>query len=72
MHLCMIRFEEQLDMETIELDKELDMMDKILGMKTTSECAREEREAGARQILKKTGSVAKPGPRPGIPSQGPT
>ena len=25
MHLCMIRFEEQLDMEAMELDEELDM-----------------------------------------------
>ena len=67
MHLCMIRFEAQLDMETMKMDKELDMEamelnkeldmedkeldmeDKILSMKTTSECAREEREAGARQ-----------------------
>ena len=70
MHLCMIRFEEQLDMEALELDeeldmeamklnkgldmedKQLDMKAKLLGMKTTSECAREEREAGARQSLK--------------------
>ena len=34
-------------------DKELDMEDKLLSMKTTSECAREEREAGAQRILKK-------------------
>ena len=71
MPLCTIRFEEQLDMEAMELDealdmeamelnkeldmedKQLDMKDKLLGMKTTSECAREEREAGAQQILKK-------------------
>ena len=64
----MIRFEEQLDMEAMELDmeamdlnKELDMKDKLLGMKTTSEWAREEREAGAQQILKKTGFFAAPG-----------
>ena len=79
MHLCMIRFEEQLDMEAMELDeeldmeamklnkeldmedKQLDMKEKLLGMKTTSECAREEREAGAQQILKKTGVSAEPG-----------
>ena len=32
MHLCMIRFEEQLDMEAMELNKELDMEDKELDM----------------------------------------
>ena len=72
MHLCMIRFEGQLDMEAMKMDKELameamelnkeldmedkqlDMEDKLLGMKTTSECAREEREAGAQHNLKKS------------------
>ena len=86
MHLCMIRFEEQLDMEAMKLDekldmeameldmedKQLDMKGKLLGTKTTSECAREAREPGAKEILKKSGTGAEPGPRPGIPSQGPT
>ena len=79
MHLCMIRFEEQLDMEAMKLDKELDMEamelnkelgmedkqldmeDKPLGMKTTSACTREEREAGAQHILKKARIFTEPG-----------
>ena len=70
---------EELDMEAMKLDKERDMENKqldlkikLLGMKITPECAREEREAGAKEILKKSRAGAEPGPRPGIPSQGPT
>ena len=79
MHLCMIRFEGQLDMEAMKMDeelameamelnkeldmedKQLDMRGKLLGMMTTSECAREEREAGAIQDLRKAVEFAAPG-----------
>ena len=70
MHLCMIRFEQQLDMEAMELDmevmelnkeldmedKQLDMKNKLLDVKNTSGCAREEREASAPSKEKKSSS----------------
>ena len=67
-----MELDEELDMEAMNLNKVLDMKTKLLGMKITSECAREEREAGVKEILKKSGTGAEPGPQPGIPSQGPT